>query len=580
MLTINNKSNKKKIPKIFQNISGLTILNKLNSLDNNKIINKRTKNKVNRFKKDKKKFHSLNNKNNLTYNQLYIPKDNILRILVKYYNKNEINKTQNIIAPLRNKIYDFQEKHDKISKEIEDINKETKPFINRYKLSGLLAPKNNSQFLKLGVDHKVIDKFNYLGYNINDIINRTNIFDKSLLLNKQYDNFVKYVSVSKDSELLNDSNYISKINDGLISKKNSELFEINKIYDINRKSKNNIFHNEKQKKQVKISRIQLSKTFNDINNTLKVINERKFLKEEKIESNNIKNTKDNVDNIKNDIKNLIYSINNLEKENNKDDILNKENFSKKIINGLTPNNETANSFMFNSLSLSSFSSKNKTNYIINLKRSKNRPLFSSDKNFTKYNFSSLSLPTSLKKIKIKENDLKLRSSVKFKKINDNLFKQYSLYNKNNSENKINENDNPKNIFLKNYNSEKRKSKIEEYNNIKHNFLQRLYKNIQLKSFSENKKDISDYLQIFKGTNIREPNFEKGSKLYNLINDFLSKSSSYNLPHEIDKIRSKTNVFDYKKSFQFDSIKKLNAKIKDLIYDCAEDILDLNNDIKK
>ena len=310
-----------------------------------------------------------------------------------------------------------------------------------------------------------------------------------------------------------------------------------------------------------------------------MINERKFLKEEKIESNNIKNSKDNVDNIKNDIKSLIYNINNLEKEKNKYDILNKENFSKKIINYLTPNNETANSFIFNNSSLSSSSSKNKTNYIINLKRSKNKPLFSSDKKITKYNFSSFSLPSSLNKINIKENDLKLRSSVKFKRINDKLFERYSLHNKNNSENKINENENPKNIFLK-INSEKRKSKIEEYNNIKHNFLQHLYKNIQFKSFSENKKDISDYLQIFKGTNIREPNFDKGSKLYNLINDFLSKSSSYNLPYEINKIRSKTNIFDYKKSFQFDSIKKLNAKIKDLIYDCAEDILDLNNDIKK
>ena len=321
MISNNNFIKRKKIPKIFKNISNVTILNKLNSLD--KIQNvKRIDNqaKKNKYKSNKKKYNSSenNNSNNLTYNQLYIPKNNILKILVKYYNKNEINKNQNIISPLRTKICTFQEKHDKISKEIEEIDKETKPFINRYKLSGLLTPKNNSQFLKLGVAQKTINEFNYLGYKMNDIINKTNIFDQSLLLNRQYDNFYKYVSVSKDSELMNDSYYISKINDGLIAKKNNELFEINKIYDKKIKIKNN--KNENQK-DIKISRIQLSNTFNDINKTLKMINDKKFLKEKKSKNTKNKNKKENIKSIKNDIIKTNISINDLDKEKNKEDNL-------------------------------------------------------------------------------------------------------------------------------------------------------------------------------------------------------------------------------------------------------------------
>ena len=614
MISNNFSIKRMKIPKIYENISNVTILKKLNSLDKkqNEIPTDNQIKKNNKYKNNKKKYNSSenDNSNNLTYNQLYIPKDNILKILVKYYNKSEINKTQNIIAPLRTKICTFQEKHDKISKEIEEIDKETKPFINRYKLSGLLTPKNNSQFLKLGVAQKTINEFNYLGFKMNDIINKTNIFDQSLLLNKQYDNFVKYVTVSKDSELVNDSNYISKINDGLVAKKNSELFEINKIYDKKIKIKENGNDNQKD---IKISRIQLSNTFNDINKTLKMINDKNFLKGNKIKNIKNINKKENIKNLKNEIINANKSINELEKEKNKEDnlfdfkkelnliniynnnIKNKNelnidnNLFKKSINCLTPNNETSSSFLYNKSFLST-SFPEKTNYHNNRqnnlttfpKNNNNKDIFENEIYNQNNNYTSFS--SSLKNVNknnTKENNnvnKLLRNTLKYNiKSNNNILKLYPIIK---NQNKNYENNKPKNTVLIDNKSEKRKSKIEEYNNIKHNLLQRLYKNIKMKTFSENKKEISDYLKTYKGTNIKEPNFEKGSKLYNLINDFLKISSDYNLPYEINKIRSKTNIFDYKKNFHFNEIKKLNNRIYNLIYDCAEDILDLNNDIKK
>ena len=606
----NNYNNRRKVPKIFQNISNKNILNKIKSLDkiqnlkSVKTTNYNNSNNNSKTKKNIKKYNSynnINNINNLTYNQLYIPKDSILRILVKYYNKNEMDKTQNIIAPLRKKICNFQEKHDKTSKELEELNKETKTFINRYKLSGLLSPKNNNHFLKLGITQKTINDFDYLGYKINDIINKTNIFDKSLLLNKQYDNFLKYVSSAQNSELKNDTNYISKINDGLISKKNSELFEVNKIVYKQSKNtnenenKNKIENNNNSNNDSKISRIQLCNTFNDINKTLKIITDNNFLKENEDINNKylIKKEKDkeNIQDIKMNIKCIKNSLIELEKEkkNKQNNInnelpllknnaeLDKDNIiTKKVMNSLTPKNETSTSFKLYNLSLST-SFPEKTNNFINRDK-KNKELFKnegSEEFITKY--SSYSLPLSLSNlikneaqdIGKKNSNIKelFRSTLKYnKKRNNNLLRYNSLINKM----KINDNSVINNL---------RKSKIEEYNNIKNNFLQHLYNNIKLKTFNENKKDISNYLKTYKGTNIKEPNYKNGSKLYNVINDFLNKSLGYNLSDEINKIRNKTNVFDYKKNKEFKEIKKLNKRIKNLIYDFAEDILDLNNDIK-
>ena len=128
--------------------------------------------------------------------------------------------------------------------------------------------------------------------------------------------------------------------------------------------------------------------------------------------------------------------------------------------------------------------------------------------------------------------------------------------------------------------EKNKLNVEEYKKRKKNVLQNLYNNIKIKHFEEIKKDISDYLQKYKGAVVKEPNYEKGSKIYTLINDFIEKTNDYNLPKEISRIRNKTNLFSFKRTKKFQDIVKMNNKIQNLIYDYAEDILDFNNDIRK
>lgn len=622
MFSYNRYITKKRTPLIFQNISNKNILSKLNiykSKKASKLGNRSTKD-INKFLKYKKKYNnSSTQKNNLTNEQLYIPKENILRILVKYYNKNEIKKTQKIIEPLRNKIYNFQEKQEKTSKEIEELRKETKTFINRYKLSGLLSPKNNSQFLKLGITQKTIDEFNYLGYKMNDIINKTNIFDKSLLLNKQYDNFVKYITSTQNAELINDTNYISKINDGLIAKKNSELFEVNKTHYKKRQSKYSLHNNDNSEEEVKISTIQLSNTFNDINKTLNMINNKNYLKGDYKDYHKRGKENESIQELKKNIKNTNISLNELEKEiinknsgenqknndfplikNRIDKIKKKYGFIKDDNNRNKMFNSTSS--IYNYISLST-SFPEKTKYLINKdlrnstfisKNKINKDLLGNEPNNTKFDYSmfnSFSVPSSIKDIStcnindIYNNNKKTKnffnSTYKYhKRRSNNLQKYKTLIDKNKNITSNEDKNNPINEDLNTHKDEKRQTKKEEANNLKNNMLQHLYNNIQLKTFNENKKEISDYLKIYKGTNIKEPNYEKGSKLYNLINNFLNKSADYNLPDEINKIRSRTNVFDYKKAMQYDEIKKLNNRIQNLMYDCAENILDLNNDIKK
>ena len=544
---------KRKNVQNFQNLSsnGIKLSNKLRS---NKSLNNLNNNN----------FYN----NNLTYKQLYIPKDNILKRLVNYYDKYQNDKNQNIFAPLRNRICKFQQQNEKISDSIKELNKETSSFINRYKLSGLLKPKNNEDLIKLGVSKNLIDECNSNGFKMNDLINKTNIFDKSLLLNKEYDKFEQFIYDYRDSELKNDANCINKIKDGLKEKNYRKQFEIN--YNKNYLSNDNI---------INISNLELSSTFTDINNTIKSLNNKNSIEENKDKYclNQKLKENENIENLKLEIIKTNKSISDLNKlnlnsydnnislplfENNYNKIskhsfksINKGKIKNKIFNSFSPKNQTKKSFLFNNFSFSTIvpeKNKNELNLDNNNKNDcssiSSNSLVSSltNKNKNKYIIKKIIKP----KIKTK------------KKVNYSSLDKFKIPIKNNFNIKSN-----------------KKEEIEKYSTFKNNFLNHLYKKIQINPFNENKKEISDYLRKYKGMKIKKTNLEKGSKLYNLINRFINKSSEYNLPDAINKIMAKTNIFDYKKAVQLDRIKILNNKIKNLMYDSAEDILDLNNDIK-
>jgi hypothetical protein len=174
-----------------------------------------------------------------------------------------------------------------INKEIKELRSETKTFLHRYKMTGLLTPKNNSHFLKLGISDNIINDIISEGYKMTDVLNKTNIFDKSLLLNKHYANFARNIVENKNPELINDSNYIMKMNESLNEKKNNDLFTHSNNLSDRRKTKRRIsiynidFNKKKIEEETKVSVSQLISEFNIINKDLKFITNQKILKERK-----------------------------------------------------------------------------------------------------------------------------------------------------------------------------------------------------------------------------------------------------------------------------------------------------------
>ena len=584
--------------------------------------------KKNNFKNDNsskfyspnpRKLRTINHKNYIIKDHSYIPKQSILKILVRNQkNTNLIDENNQIIIPLRNKICNYQTKNEIVNKEISKLRNETKSFLNQYKISGFLTPKNESQYMKLGINKKVIKDIESEGHKMNDILNKTNIFDKSLLLIKRYDNFARNIMEEKNSELINDNKYIIKMNESLNERTNSDYFTYNinstdiknshKIDSVYKSDKNN----KKFEEEKKVSIQQLINEFKIISNDLKMINNKKYLKEKKhkklfqkeIIKKTIQNSKNKLikieknDKGKNSSKKNFPSIKQNENIKESGNLSSMNNISKNSNNvkEISSNNEDSKIEKNNKISLANFKEpKRKTVFknIVNYSTNKD----SSNKSLNKKFKLSASLTYNRKFLDILKNK-SLNKENNDDKSYKSIEKNYSSINKIKGRiknaridslinkklaNAFSIDDSNQNIMNKTEysktNSKIIKSKIEEYKKQKNCFLQNLYNNIKIKRFNENKKDISDYLKMYKGISIKEPNYETGSQIYNMINDFITKTKDYNLTDEIYKIRSKTNVLYYKRTKKFEDILKLNNKLDNLIYDYVEDILDLNNDIK-
>ena len=532
------------------------------------------------------------NQNNIINDHSYIPKPNILKILVKHQKSGLTDDTHKIIVPLRNRICDYQNKNEIINKEIKELRSETKTFLHRYKMSGLLTPKNNSHFLKLGISDKIINDIISEGYKMTDVLNKTNIFDKSLLLNKQYANFARNIIENKNPELINDSNYIMKMNESLNEKKNSDLFTHSNSLTDRKKTRRRIsiynidFNKQKIEEETKVSVAQLINEFNIINKDLKIITNQKILKErKKREIREKEMIKESILNIKKTLSSLESDKKSVNKNKKEFPLIKKSTLENNEIK-TSQKNKKINIENFNRFSLpnlillrrkSMFNNISKSNSI---KDSTDNPLTKSFKLSTYLNKENKNDESYKNKRKnfnsIKRIKEKINSTRNIPKVNKSNFLQALSIDDLNNSNHINKTEDSK-MSSKLIKSE---SKYEEYKKRKNHFLQNLYNNIKIKRFNENKNDISEYLRIYKGASIKEPNYEKGSQIYNLINEFIKKTKEYNLPNEINKIRNKTNMFSYKRSRKFEEILKLNNKVHNLIYDYAEDILDLNNDIKK
>jgi len=544
--------------------------------------------------------------NNIVIDHSYIPRSNVLKILVKYYQKDksnskEINKE---VIPLRNKICEYQTKNDIISKEIMELRSETKKFLNRYKMIGLLKPKNNSQLLKLGLSQETINDINSKGYRINEILNKTNIFDKSLLLNKFSENYAKNVIVTKNPELVNDINYITKFSKSLSERRNNNLLT-HTDYSIpyqQSKKRQSIYNHDLNKYDFnfkKVSIFQLINEFNNINNDLKMIEHKKFLKKKKKEKIKQKTSiKSNILNSKQMLISLEGNNHGIKEEKNKVlkmiNKFKKENLLRRISLQEIPFQKF---YLKTSIQTSDNQSNNRTS-LSNLKLSRRKTFFnkrisalSSKDMLNDSSRLSLNISNILNKSKQNQDEFKNRrrnlNSFRIANNDINSFKYLSPNNSINNKDILEYESSKEYTKLINKTQEgkiierlkRRKSRIEEYKNNKYNTIQKLYNKLKTKKYNEYKNDLDNYLKTYRGIKINEPNYEKGSQIYSVINEFIKKSNQYNLPNEMNKIRYRNNIFSHKKSKKYQEILKLNNKIENLIYDYTEDLLDLNNDIK-
>ena len=349
---------------------------------------------------------------------------------------------------------------------------------------------------------------------------------------------------------------------------------------------NKIENKDENDKKTKVSVLQLINEFNIINKDIKMIRTKKIFSE--IKKRRLKHK----ELLNNAIKNA-NSLNSLEetKTHKHSDKNYSSNNKTKLSRILTPKSLAFKRPNYNLEQKMNIKNNNNMFSLPNLEIIKRKSVYNNripslinmdslNNSLRKsYDLSSL-FPKDENQYKNKRNNF-----YSFKKDNTNNLENNNV-NRNKSVNYLSleeMNNNPINRtedYKSELNTEKRKIKLEEYKKNKNESLQKLYNNIKIKSFKENRNDISEYLRKYKGASIKEPDYEKGSKIYNIINDFVKKSSSYNLPNEINKIRFRTNMYGYKKTRKYDEIVKLNNKVQNLIYDYAEDILDLNNDLKK
>ena len=575
-------------------------------------LNKRqeTANIYNKIKSNNVSKSNLNK--NKSLNKIFInyrsciPKQKLLKILVKHQNNNSSNDN-NFINTLRNRVCNYQIKNEIIAKEIKELRNETKTFIKRYNMSGLLTPKSNSHFQKLGLSKEAIKDINSEGYKVSEVINKTNIFDKSLLLNRQYAKFARNILAENNPELINDSKYIGKMNKSLNEKKNSEFFKFNnnfnEVANIKKRStmSSEFLNKEEIDKKGKVSVFQLINEFNVIKKDIKMISNKKLTNEGK--KRKIKG-KDLFKKSLNDSKKLLIKLEG--RRIDKDE-------SKKELSFIKDTDKAKNikKVRFKSFQINNFKSLSSENLPLkNIENDKNNVIdnrvFLPDLNINKDKdnisnvlktptninssndsfFGSINFSSFLNKDRIEKEEKNKRSFTNLFKNKRKKEKRHSVFNRNRIIEYLSVDDlnnNPMNKTVGNKTKEvieKEKLDIEEYKKNRKNDLYNLYNNIQIKHFEEYKKDISEYLKKYKGAIVKDPNYERGSKIYKMINEFILKTGDYNLPNEISKIRNKTNMFSYKRSKKFLDIIKMNNKIQNLIYDYAEDILDFNSDIRK
>ena len=439
---------------------------------------------------------------------------------------------------LRNKLYFFQKDYQTSLNFYNALHKDTNNFTKGY--NSIIKKKKEKIYNKHDKDKaenvcsNEINKYKNLGYNSNNLFPKSNIFNKSLLLEQNQDNYVSILKEVDKNDIKKDKKYFEKLEKKLkiyktldnykeqMNKRNSYLIEHNKQFI---KENGNLLPTLTQRTQV---------------NTIEV----KEDNESEMEDDNFEQNEDFID-IKKNIQTLEEDI----------------NLTKETLSNLDKFDITRKNF-YNTIS-------NDKSIKINI------------------NSNSSKKKRRVKKIKIK-NQKKNISPLPIQIIDK---RKSQLFFGNNKEKAFIFN--PKNIISKRisnlYNDDYSKIyfqtfKTEIENKIKSSREEKHYQDalntynkIKELDYINGEKEAIEYMKKYNQKIPERIKKFNGSNLYGFTRNFKTKTSKTNIPELMNNLRFKLGDYSIGGS-KIEKEKEIDKKISTIDLDCIDDILKLNDDL--
>ena len=441
---------------------------------------------------------------------------------------------------LRNKLYFFQQEYQTSLNFYNDIHKDTNNFTKGY--NSIIKSKKEKVYNKYDKDKvenvcsNEINKYKNLGYNSNDLFPKGNIFNKSLLLEQNQDNYISILKEVDKNDIKKDKKYFKKLEKKLkayktldnykeqIIKRNSYLIEHNKpLIDENG---NQYLPSLTQRTQV---------------NTIEV----KKDDESEIEEDNFEQS--------NEFKNIKQTIHTL-----KDDI----KLTKKTLSNLDKLDFTRKNF-YNTISNNKSIPKIKSN--TNSSKKKHRLKKIKIKN-QKKNFSPLPI-----QLIDKRNTQLFFGNDKDKAF---IFKPKNLVSK-----RISNlyNDDYSKIYFQTFKTEI-ENKIKSNREEKHyQDVLNTYNKIKSLNYINGEKEAIEYMKKYNKKIPERIKKYKGSNLYGFSSNFKNKTAKTNIPELMNNLRYKLGDYSLGGT-KVEKEKEIDKKISTIELDCIDNILKLNDDL--
>ena len=442
---------------------------------------------------------------------------------------------------LRNKLYFFQQEYQTSLNFYNNIHKDTNNFTKGY--NTIIKRKKEKVYNRYDKDKvenvcsNEINKYKNLGYNSYNLFPKSNIFNKSLLLEQNQDNYISILKEVDKNDIKKDKKYFKKLEKQLKVYKTLDKYkeQINKRNSYLIEHKKSLINENGNKylptltQQTQVNTIEIKKDDES------EIEEDKF--EQSEEFNNIKQTIHSLEDDINLTKNTLLNIDNFD-------------FTRKNIYNTISNNKS-----ISKIKLNTNSSKKKHK----LKKNKIKD--------QKKNLSPLPLQLIDKR----------KSQIFFGNGNNDkafIFKPKNLVSK-----RISNlyNDDYTKIYFQTFKTEI-ENKIKSNKEEKHyQDVLNTYNKIKTLNFINGEKEAIEYMKKYNKKIPERIKKYKGSNLYGFTRNLKNKTAKTNIPELMNNLRYKLGDYSIGGT-KVEKEKEIDKKISTIEFDCIDDILKLNDDL--